>query len=91
DMYGTLNTAFHYNRWLEDLSWSEKYRTFCKYLDVKAQFDSEYNMPMAAQPVNARNDILEMIGTNGVHPSLSGYMQIGDVFYRSLVHELNKK
>jgi hypothetical protein len=32
-----------------------------------------------------------MIGTNGVHPSLAGYMQIGDVFYRSLVHELNKK
>ncbi|MDY0208582.1 MAG: hypothetical protein RBR48_00165 [Bacilli bacterium] len=91
DMYGTLNTAFHYNRWLEDLCWSEKYRPFCKYLDVKAQFDSEYNMPMTAQPVNARNDILEMIGTNGVHPSLSGYMQIGDVFYRSLVHELNKK
>jgi len=91
DMYGTVTTAFKYNQWLEELCLSEKYREFCSYLDVKAQFDSEYNMPMVAQPVNARSNITEMIGTNGVHPSMAGYMQIGDVFYRSLVHELNKK
>lgn len=91
DLYGTVTTAFNYNQWLENLCMSEPYRKFCQYLDVKGQFDSEYNMPMAPQPVNARSSITEMIGTNGVHPSLAGYMQIGDVFYRSLVHELNKK
>ncbi|HKM29828.1 MAG TPA: hypothetical protein VJZ51_03645 [Bacilli bacterium] len=91
DMYGTVTTAFNYNKWLEDLCLSTRYREFCQYLDVKGQFDSEYNMPMAEQPVNARSDILEKVGTNGVHPSMSGYLQIGDVFYRSLVHELNKK
>ena len=36
-------------------------------------------------------DILEKLGTNGVHPTMAGYLQIGDVFYRALVADLKKQ
>lgn len=91
DVFGDVVTAFNYNDWLERLCLSEKYNSFVQYIDVKSQFDVEYNMPYQMVKVNNRNETLEMIGTNGVHPSINGYMQIGDVFYRSLVHTVIKK
>ena len=57
----------------------------------KAQFDIENNMPQALEKVNARSNKEEYIGTNGVHPTMEGYLQIGDVFYRALVADLNKE
>ena len=56
---------------------------------MKAQFDVEYNMPSEMTKVNARSTVLEKLGTNGVHPTMSGYLQIGDVFYRALVRDMN--
>lgn len=91
DMYGTLSTAFYYNEWLESLCLSDKYKDYVEYLDVKGQFDLENNMPYVELNVNSRNPLKEKVGSNGVHPTLNGYMQIGDVFYRSLVKELCKK
>ena len=38
--------------------------------------------------VNSRSEVLEKLGTNGVHPTMSGYLQIGDVFYRALVSDM---
>ena len=67
---------------------------YVRYVDTKAQFDSEYNMPMILKKVNTRSTITEYIGTNAVHPTLNGYLQIGDVFYRALVRDIvdgNKK
>ena len=58
---------------------------------MKAQFDVEYNMPSTMVKVNTRSDVLERIGTNGVHPTMAGYLQIGDVFFRALVHDLKNK
>lgn len=91
DVFGDVVTAFNYNKWLEDLCLSDKYKDFVEYIDVKGQFDVEYNMPYKMEKVNNRSKELEMIGTNGVHPSLDGYMQIGDIFFRSLVHEMAKR
>ena len=51
-------------------------------------------MPMILKKVNTRSTITEYIGTNAVHPTLNGYLQIGDVFYRALVRDIvdgNKK
>lgn len=42
-------------------------------------------MPSKEEDVNDRNDsYTEIVGTNGVHPSIKGYYQIGDAFYRAL-------
>ena len=58
---------------------------------MKAQFDVEYNMPSADFKVNARSNITEKLGTNGVHPTMDGYLQIGDVFYRALVSDMKEE
>ena len=79
------------NQILENLCKREEYKDFCKYIDMKAQFDVEYNMPAAMYKVNTRNEKLERIGTNGVHPTMEGYLQIGDVFYRALCADMEKE
>lgn len=91
DLFGTITTAFNYNDALEELALSDEFKEYCRYVDSKAQFDSEYNMPMVERKVNVRNSITEMIGTNGVHPTMSGYLQLGDVFYRALVKDVIDK
>lgn len=89
DTFGTITTAFNYNEQLEALALSDEFKGYCRYVDTKAMFDSEYNMPQVATKVNARSNITEMIGTNGVHPSMDGYLQLGDVFYRALIRDIN--
>ena len=86
DMLGTVSTAFNYNCLLEELT---KEYDYCSFVDLKAQFDTEYNMPYEMRKVNARSDVLEPIGNNGVHPNMNGYLQMGDVFYRALIADLN--
>ena len=84
DAYGMLVTAMHYNATLEALCKEEAYRDFVKYVDVAGQFDTDYNMPSKQKAVNNRSEQTETMGTNGVHPSLSGYYQIADAAFRSL-------
>ena len=88
DVFGEVSTAYNYDEYLETLCEREEYKEYCRYIDTKAMFDVEYNMPHAMTKVNSRSDILERLGTNGVHPTMSGYLQIGDVFYRSLVKDM---
>ena len=45
-------------------------------------------MPQSLYFVNTRSTIQEYRGTNGVHPSPEGYLQIGDVAYRWMVKDL---
>lgn len=90
DTFGTISTGFNYNEQLENLALSDEFKSFCHYVDTKAMFDSEYNMPQVQMQVNARNKKTEYVGTNGVHPSMEGYLQIGDVFYRALVRDIHK-
>lgn len=87
DAYGMLVTAMNYNKTLEKLSNLDKYSSFVNYVDIAGQFDTDYNMPTAEKPVNNRNDETEIIGTNGVHPSISGYYQIADAVYRSFYND----
>lgn len=91
DTFGTISTAFNYNEALEQMCLEDPYNTYCKYIDTKGQFDSENNMPSVDTPVNARSQKTEKIGMNGVHPAMDGYLQIGDVFYRALIHDLKNK
>ena len=91
DVFGEVSTAYNYDEYLENLCEREEYKDYCRYIDTKAQFDVEYNMPSAMVKVNNRNETLEKVGTNGVHPTMSGYLQIGDVFYRALVSDMDKE
>lgn len=90
DTFGTISTAFYYNETLEKLTEEDEFKSYVAYIDTKAQFDTEYNMPGSMEKVNARSEIKEFIGNNGVHPTMAGYLQIGDVFYRNLVKDLNE-
>jgi hypothetical protein len=85
DNYGQLVSALNYNETLENFCLSAGYSSFMRFVDVKAQFDSEYNMPTSPKAVNTQSSTTEPIGTSmGMHPSTSGYLQIGDAFYRAL-------
>ena len=90
DWYGETITAFNYNEFLENMTYSDKYKDFVTYFDIKAQFDSEYNYYVKEEKVNNRSSITERIGVNGLHPSSDGYLQLGDAFYRFLVEMLKK-
>ena len=90
DTLGDIFTCFNYNKWLEDFTERDEYKDYCEFVEVKSQFDVDYNMPYALVNVNSRFDEKEIIGNNGVHPMVRGYNQIGDVFFRSLVKELKE-
>ena len=85
DWYGETITAFNYDEWLEELTYKDEYKDFLNYFDVKSLFDSEYNYYTKDTLVNNRSDITERVGVNGIHPSMNGYNQMGDIFYKALV------
>ena len=53
--------------------------------------DAENAYPETEKPVNTRSSKTEMIGTNGVHPTYEGYMQIADAAFRNMVHYIAKE
>lgn len=88
DTFGTIRNLMGLNRVYKELAELAEYSSFVEYVDVASQFDSEYNMPYAETKVNTRSSLTERRGTNGVHPSTDGYMQIADVVYRNIVANL---
>lgn len=86
DGYGMVVTALNQNKAYQDFANSDGYSDFVEFVNVSSQFDSEYNMPYKDNPVNVRNSsVTEKVGTNGVHPSENGYLQIGDIVYRNFI------
>lgn len=87
DNYGKAVTVYHYGDFLESWCKLPEYKSFMRYLDIKAQFDSEYNMPYEQKNVNTTNSsVKEPYGTSmGMHPTVAGYNQIGDAVYRALM------
>lgn len=88
DTLGDIYTAYNYDMFLEKLTECDEYKTWVRYIDMKAQFDVEHSMPSVDTPVNARSSLTEKLGTNGVHPTMEGYLQIGDAFFRALVSDM---
>ena len=68
----------------QSLANDEEFKSYVEFLNVSSQFDSEYNMPTTNKQVNIRSKATEVVGTNGVHPSIEGYMQIADVAFRNM-------
>lgn len=91
DTYGMVVTALNMNKAYQEFANRDEYKDFVEFVNVSAQFDSEYNMPKAEVAANSRNSTnKEFIGTNGVHPDTSGYYQIADVLYRNIVSNFCK-
>ena len=88
DGYGMVVTALNMNKAYQDFANQDDYKSFVEFINVSSQFDSEYNMPSADLKVNTRSSLTERRGTNGVHPSNDGYMQIADIVYRSMMASL---
>ena len=74
-----LNEA--YQVWANEDCWKD----FLEYVDLAGQFDAEYSMPSKEKPATLRCEVTEVVGTNGVHPSHNGYMQIADAVYRNVI------
>ena len=89
DNYGVHVRIHEYDNFLEEWSKMDEYKSFVRYIDIKGQFDSEYNMPYESKPVNNTNTgVKENVGNAmGMHPSSNGYNQIGDAFFRALMSE----
>ena len=86
DNYAQFVTAQNYNDFLEEWCKDPAYSSFMRFVDVKGQFDSEYNMPTESKKVNTQNTATEQVGNSmGMHPTTNGYNQIGDAFYRALM------
>jgi lysophospholipase L1-like esterase len=88
DTFGTIRKLMALNQAYKDFAESSAYSSFVEYVDIASQFDSENNMPSAETKVNTRSSMTERRGTNGVHPSTDGYMQIADVVYRNIIANL---
>ena len=87
DNYGIQIRIQEYDNFLEEWTKMDGYAGWLRYVDVKGQFDSEWNMPYENKNVNNTNSsVKEYVGTSmGMHPSSNGYNQIGDAFFRALM------
>ena len=91
DTYAMYIKAIELQEAFKEFANSEGYSTWVEHINVAAEFDSEYNMPITQKNVNTRNSTYqEPYTNNGVHPGDAGYLQIGDVAYRSIVNDLNE-
>lgn len=70
-----------YQAWCKEDGWKD----FMEFINLSGQFDVENSMPTKLKPVNTRSEVTEIIGTNGAHPTLAGYMQIADAVYRNVI------
>ena len=91
DRFGLATYAMELNLQYEALSKEEKYKDFVEFVNVSGQLDAENAYPETEKPVNTRSSKIEMIGTNGVHPTYEGYMQIADAAFRNMVHYIAKE
>lgn len=85
DKYHLIRSVIKHNAMMQEICDSEEFSSYCIYVDVASQFDSEWNMPYTEVSVNTRNNVTEIRGTNGVHPANAGYLQIADVVWRAVV------
>lgn len=83
-----LQFVWKLQKWYQEISEEDAYAGKVEYVNISAQFDTEYNMMFAEQNANTRSDQKINIQTNGVHPATSGYYQIADVATRNFASKL---
>lgn len=89
--YGLIRTVMGLNSAYQELANDDEFSSYVEFINISSQFDAENNMPESFEPVNTRNlSKTEYIGSNGVHPTLEGYLQIADAVYRNAVANLTQ-
>ena len=74
------NNTFWVKKMIEEYSGRENERIYI--IPINASLDTIYNMGMESIPVNSRNETTysSPIANGGVHPYITGYWQIADVY-----------
>ena len=89
--YGLIQYVHNLDEWYADLA-SDNSNVYS--INVSGQFDTEYNMMTNADTgttiyANTRSDIEITRQINGIHPAVSGQMQIADAAYREMIFLLS--
>lgn len=82
DQFGMVQSVFGLNLAYQSLCQEPEFIDYCQFVDVATQYDSENNMQKEVVPVNYRSRQGEYRGSDGVHPTPEGYLQIADIAYR---------
>ena len=83
-----LTKVFAFEDAYRAIAKEEAYAGRLSVVSVAGQYDADYNEIKATIPVNNRNPATETVGSNGVHPSKYGYLQIADAIYRHMCTRL---
>lgn len=83
-----MSKVFEFQNAFIALTEREEYAGSLSFVSLAGQFDTVHDHPERTVAVNNRNDATEVRGSNGVHPSASGYLQIADAVYRHLAARL---
>lgn len=86
--YEKLQFVWNLQKWYTEISHESAYEGKVEYVNFSGQFDTEYGFSTLQKAVNIRSAQTEMVQSNGVHPSVEGYMQLADVVYRHICTKL---
>ena len=86
-----LTTSWNYkvhkmNRLYKTIETDKNYKDYVKVIDLCSQVDSNNCYPYIEKEVNNRSTEKEKVGTNGVHPSNTGYWLMADGWFRSIIN-----
>ena len=88
EYYSKLQHIWKLQEIYQTISKEPKYTGKVDYINISAQFDSEFNMPHTERNANIRTAQKEYVQTNGVHPANDGYMQIADAVTRNFLTKI---
>lgn len=74
--------------WHRQIAARRAWRGRVSAIDLPAQFDTEHNYPRTEMPVHSCSATRETVGTNALHPTREGHLQIAGVFYRHLASRI---
>lgn len=83
--YEKLQFVWDLQQWYMDLAMEYD---GIEFVQISGQFDTEYNMSTMNASANLRNSTAVSVGSNGVHPATSGYLQIADAVLRNICTKL---
>lgn len=81
-----LQFVWNQQSWYQDIE--KEYIGKVEYMNISAQFDTEYNMQYTQEKANIRTDQTIYQQINGVHPATIGYDQIADAVFRNISTKL---
>lgn len=89
DWMSTIKTYFDRRKMYVELAESGDYPNL-RIATPNLNIDRYYGFPLGTRAVSARDTRTEEYHTNFVHPSSSGYAQIGDSFFSAIIATLNE-